>query len=202
MVMDELKRVSADRDSYKKKLEVAEQETAKVREESTMLQSSTGTTTSTAPTEKADSSSIDTPSASVKSPVSSVLGLFSPKQRAEASDNKDVNEEFFSYDDEVPRLQTEVKEKAAEVDNLKSKVSTLEKDLAVAKETSFGLVENLEKATRELSESKEVSAAGTTLQVKIDAQTEEIRTLKEKLQAIDAQMIYTGGRPSEGEVAG
>jgi chromosome segregation ATPase len=189
MVMDELKRVSADRDDYKKKFEAAEKETIAIREDLATLQSSTGVTGSTVVTEKGDTSSIDTPSASVKSPVSSVLGIFSPKQKPEATpDNKDIREEFFSYDDEVPRLQTEVQEKSAEVEDLKSKVSTLEKDLAVAKATSSGLVENLEKATRELNESNEKSTISATLQTKIDAQTEEISTLKEKLQATEFQI--------------
>ena len=179
--MDELKRVSADRDDYKKRFEAAEKATATAKEES-------GTMGSTAMAEKADSSSIDTPSASVKSPVSSVLGIFSPKQKPEASDNKDDSEEFFSYDDEVPRLQAEVQEKTAQVERLELKVSSLEKELVVTKEISSGLVGDLETATRELNESKEASTASATLQSKIDAQTEEISTLKDKLQSTETRI--------------
>ncbi|TVY55000.1 Golgin IMH1 [Lachnellula cervina] len=190
MVMDELKRVSADRDNHKKKFEESEKQASTLREQLESTKSATVVEGSVAgSTEKADTMSIDTPSASVKSPVSSVLGIFSPKQKAqELSDNKDVNEEFFSYDDELPKLQSEVKQKTAEVEDLKSKVGRLEKDLAVSQESSSGLVESLEKATRELNESKDADAAGQDDAKRIEAQTEEIRGLKDKLQTAETQL--------------
>ncbi len=188
MVMDEFKRVSADRDDYKRKFEQAEKDASAAKEELATLKSSTGTA-SEATTERADTSSIDTPTASVKSPVSSVMGIFSPKQKPEVTDNKDVSEEFFSYDDEIPKLQTEVKEKTAEVEELKSRVISLEKDLATAQESSSGLVADLEKATRELNTAKEAATGSEkSHQEKVDSQREEIRVLKEKLQAKETQL--------------
>ncbi|TVY25726.1 Golgin [Lachnellula hyalina] len=190
MVMDELKRVSADRDNHKKKFEESEKQASALREQLESAKSGTAGEGSVAEsTEKGDTMSIDTPSASVKSPVSSVLGIFSPKQKAqELSDNKDVNEEFFSYDDELPKLQSEVKQKTIEVEDLKSKVGRLEKDLAVSQESSAGLVESLEKATRELNESKDAAAAGQDDTKRMEAQAEEIRGLKDELQTAKKQL--------------
>jgi chromosome segregation ATPase len=189
MVMDELKRVSADRDEYKKKFEESE----KQREKLGSSQSIATGEGSVAARETTDSTGVETPSASVKSPVQSVLGIFSPKQKAQATfENKDVSEEFFSYDDEIPKLQAEVKEKTAELEGLQAKVTSLESDLAVVQETSSGMVENLERATRELSESKDTSAKySATLEARqkqIDAQTEELRNLKEKLQTTETKL--------------
>jgi chromosome segregation ATPase len=184
MVMDELKRVSADRDDYKKRFEAAEKEKSTTKEELATVRASMDG--SPAATEKADVMSIDTPTASVKSPSSSVLGIFSPKQKAK--EVKDTSEEFFSFDDEIPKLQTEVREKTVQVEELKSKVSTLEKDLATAKESSSGLVESLEKATRELNESKDVATEAQARQKTIDAQTAEISALKENLQITETQL--------------
>ncbi|TVY45745.1 Golgin [Lachnellula occidentalis] len=190
MVMDELKRVSADRDNHKKKFEESDKQASALREQLELAKSATAGESSVAgSTEKTDTVSIDTPSASVKSPVSSVLGIFSPKQKAqELSDDKDDNEEFFSYDDELPKLQSEVKQKTVEVEDLKSKVGRLEKDLAVSQESSSGLVESLEKATRELNESKDAAAAGQDDAKRIEAQIDEISGLKDKLQTAENQL--------------
>ncbi|KAK0105260.1 hypothetical protein ONS95_004352 [Cadophora gregata] len=187
MVMDEFKRVSADRDEYKKKFEQSEKEASEAKEELAALKSASGASAD-AQAEKADTASIDTPTASVKSPASSVMRIFSPKQKPETTDNKDISEEFFSYDDEIPRLQTELKEKTAEVDELKTKVSSLEKDLETAQESSSGLVSDLEKATRDLNASREAVTEGQSLREKIESQTEEIRVLKDKLQTTESQL--------------
>ena len=186
MVMDELKRVSGERDEYKKKYEESEKE----KEEMVSQRTATTEGSSIENAEKTDASNIETPSVSVKSPLSSVVGIFSPKQKAQmTTDNKDVSEEFFSYDDEMPKLQAEVRQKIAEVEGLKTKVSTLEADLSVAQESSAGLVESLEVATRELNESKEAAAASHSFQEKVSEQTEELKALKDKLHATEAEIV-------------
>lgn len=188
MVMDELKRVSADRDNYKKKFEEAEKQAGSAQAEVASLKSPTGTVTDEATLTKTDTNEGSTTSASIKSPVTSVIGLFSPRPKPEATFESTDSEEFFSFDDEIPKLQTEVKDKTAEVEDLKAKVSTLEKDLAVAQEASSSLVRDLEKATLELNESKEAVAAGQALQEQIKTQTDAIKTLQDKLQAAEVQI--------------
>ncbi|KAH8660725.1 hypothetical protein BGZ60DRAFT_111950 [Tricladium varicosporioides] len=188
MVMDELKRVSAEKDDYKKKFEESEKQAATLREQLESAKSIPASEPQAA--EKADTISIDTPTASVKSPVQSVLGLFSPKQAPQAtSDNKDVNEEFFSYDDELPKLQAEVKEKANEIVVLHTKVTSLEKDLAIARESSSGLVANLEKATRDLSDTKDAAEENEKRLKQVQEQTAEINTLKASLETKEKQVV-------------
>ncbi|RAL68373.1 hypothetical protein DID88_007104 [Monilinia fructigena] len=169
LVKDELKRVSADRDEYKKKYEESEKQNASVREELTSLQNSStiGGSSTAGSAEKADTSSINTPSASLKSPVPSGLGISSPKQKPESSDDKDVNnEEFFSYDEEIPKLQAEIKAKSAEIDGLNS-----------------GLAKDLENVTNELNDSiKEATGQAQSCQEQIGFQEGEIQRLSEKLQ--------------------
>lgn len=136
MVIDELKRVTTDRDEYKKKLEEAQRATKAVHDELTGLKK-----------EKEESS----------------------KEVKKALEQKEeAGEEFFSFDNEVPRLEGELKEKQEEVDTLKTEVDKLKNDLSVARESTEGMVQNLETSTRELVELRDTKD-------KLDA---EIKTLK------------------------
>ena len=187
--MDELKRVTGDRDAYKKKFEESEQRIAGLESESANVQRTNGVE---APVDKADASSIDTPSASIKSPVSSIRRIFSPVPKSEPFPSKEASEEFFSYDDEVPKLQADVEAKTVEVVELKIRVTALEKDLAVAQESSSGLVANLEKATRELNDMMEASAAAQTEKEEANRNvldwTNKLQTSQNTLDTIEAAL--------------
>jgi len=129
MVMDELKRVTSDRDDYKKKFEEAQKQAATAQEELTKLKSD-ATRSPIEPSGEAitvsstDAGSPEPKPASIKSPVSSVLGIFSPKQGAQVipEENRDASESFFSYDEEIPQLQADSKAKSAEIFDLKAEV--------------------------------------------------------------------------------
>jgi chromosome segregation ATPase len=188
MVMDELKRVSADRDNYKTKFEEAEKQVTATRAEmASLISPTTSVAQGGAAAEKTGANDGDA-LAAVKSPAMSVMSLFSPKLKPEPTFETRHSEEFFSFDDEIPKLQTEVKEKTAEVEGLKARISTLEGDLAVAQEASSSLVGDLEKATRELNESKEAVATGQALQEQIKTQSEAVQSLKDKLQVAEARV--------------
>ncbi|KAL1867376.1 Golgin imh1 [Paecilomyces lecythidis] len=169
MVLDELKRVTAERDQFKKNLEEAEKSTKAAWDEVTNLkkgqaegnQSSESGTTNGA----ADKLTIDTtPSTdaenSQKSPTGSItskattipgMSLFSPRMKASKSPPpKEESEEFFSFDTEIPRLESELKEKKDQIEGLQSQVENLKRDLSVARESTEGMVGSLESATREL----------------------------------------------------
>ena len=89
-----------------------------------------------------------TPSTSSRVPS---FSLFSPKSKAVKSPPaKDNSEEFFSYDTEVPRLESELTERQNEVERLTKQVESLKGDLAVARESTESMVQSLEAATREL----------------------------------------------------
>lgn len=187
MVMDELKRVSTDRDGYKKKLEEAEKKAEAAQAEVASLTSPTAD--DGAGIAKTESNEASTPAPSIKSPVASVIGMFSPKPKTEATFESTDSEEFFSFDDEIPKLQTEVKDKTAEVEDLKEKISTLENDLSSAQEASSSLASNLEKATLELNESKEAITAGHDLREQLKTQTVAVKGLQGKLQAAEAKVV-------------
>ncbi|EHK96363.1 putative Golgin IMH1 [Glarea lozoyensis 74030] len=195
MVMDELKRVSADRDRYKTKFEDSEKEAIAVRGELEALKSSSGTAVKATGNEQGETLSMaetvntDPTTPSVKSPVSSVLKLFSPKQKPESAlDNQDVGEDFFSYDEELPKLQAQVNGKTAEVEGLKSRVTVLETELAMVKKSSVGNVEELETAHRELSTFKEAISLADERLEQIETQSAEIKTLKSRLTTTEEQL--------------
>jgi chromosome segregation ATPase len=198
MVMDELKRISAEKDSFKKKYEEAEKELAALKEE-LVVGHAERPATSDAEEGKPDTKpEAQTPTHSrapstAKSPVSQVLGIFSPKQKPQAAEHtvdkeKEASEEFFSFDNEIPQLQAEVAAKTEEVETLKTRMESLTQELSVAKETSSGLVESLEKATRELGESRDKAASQISLQMQLDAKNTEITSLTEQLKKSLAQL--------------
>lgn len=78
-----------------------------------------------------------------------------PGQEAKSSPPPEDSEEFFSFDNEVPRLEAELKDRQDEVETLKSRIEALERDLSVARESTEGMLQNLESATRELGELRE-----------------------------------------------
>jgi chromosome segregation ATPase len=168
MVLDELKRVTADRDGVKTKLDEAEKSAKEAWDEVTNLKKekredladSTKTngkpqtlsvdTASTAETKHDDS--LNSPSGSVASKNASLLGrsIFSPKMKPDTAPAPEESEEFFSFDNEIPRLESEIQEKQHEISQLRTDVENLRRDLAVARESTEGMVGTLESATREL----------------------------------------------------
>lgn len=201
MVMDELKRVSTEKEDLKRRYDVAEKEITELKEKVTALENTkpAPTPTDAAKTREGEENGEDKaeagsqtspPPSSVKSPVQSVLGIFSPKQKpvedADAGDQ--AGEDFFSYDNEIPQLQAEVESKGQEIEKLRTQVDNLKEELAIAKENSTGLVENLEKATRELSESRDNSAVSDSLQTQVTARDTEIKTLTERLDKSEARL--------------
>lgn len=143
MVTEELKRVTTERDDYKKKMEEAQKSTKAAMDEVTNLKKE-------------------------KAPVDSAADANSTKSSPE-----EESEEFFSFDNEVPRLESDLKERKEEVETLKSQTETLKRDLSVARESTEGMVQNLESATRDLGELHEAK----------DKQDAEIAELKKSKQA-------------------
>jgi chromosome segregation ATPase len=170
MVVDELKRVSTERDDYKKKLEEAEKSAKDAWDEVAGLkkqkeeQSETASLVNGTPGRASmdiSSASDDplgetqknnlSPVASPKTRTPSLVSMFSPKLKSSKSPPpKEESEEFFSYDSEIPRLELELKEAREEVVDLKSQLTKVKGDLSVARESTEGMVQSLESATREL----------------------------------------------------
>lgn len=198
MVLDELKRVSSERDDFKTKLEEAErsakealEEAAKLRvhKDTTSISSEATTSVTEVPSriettasdiadESTSTTTVKSPTASIKSRTSSIptTSLFSPKAKpVETSKVKEETEDLFSYDSEVPRLEFELRDREEEVKVLQVEVKTLHDDLAVARESTQSMVQSLEDATRDLNvlrDNKERS----------NGDLEEQRVASEKMQ--------------------
>ncbi|KAI9721057.1 MAG: hypothetical protein M1812_002538 [Candelaria pacifica] len=162
MVMDELKRVSSEKDTFKQRLDDAENRTNEAMEEIGKLRSAKAEVeTSRKPSVQPENTQNDTQgskanqdktgpigevptSPSVGAKKAPIGALSSPKQTSEENNKAaQESEDFFSYDSELPRLESELRQREAEV-------NTLRGDLAVARESTESMVQSLEQATREL----------------------------------------------------
>ena len=193
MVLDELKRVSNDKDTYKQKLSEAEKSAKEAWDEVANLQNlkeSKGQSEDSgaqAGGQRSDdkdrgedigdggplAATVKSPPPSIKSPTLSARGLslFSTKPKATESPNlRQGSEDLFSYDSEIPRLETEVQERDQKIKHLESEVKVLKGDLAVTRESTQSMVQTLEEATRELNtlrDGKERSASEVKEQLAI-----------------------------------
>lgn len=172
MVLDELKRVSTERDKFREELDQAKQKTKEAWDEVANLRKITNTNESVqSPNEEVNESRSkeehstgslfedDSLSASrikpnsTKSRTGSIISLplFSPGAKpTEVQEDKQNEEDFFSYDTELPRLESELKNRQNETSILRVEVKTLKGDLSVARESTQSMVGTLEVATREL----------------------------------------------------
>ncbi|KAM0090165.1 Golgin imh1 [Aspergillus fumigatus] len=170
MVIEELKRVTTERDDYKKKLEEAQKSTKEACDAVADLKKDK---TQGAKEEKTASTE-DTAS----------------KKELPA---KEESEEFFSFDNELPRLESELKEKQEEVETLKSQVESLKRDLAVARESTEGMVQNLESATRELVELRDIRDKQDSEIKKLkDTRQAEVDDVKAKLAESENTIAKAG----------
>ncbi|KGQ01924.1 hypothetical protein PAAG_11315 [Paracoccidioides lutzii Pb01] len=213
MVLDELKRVTPERDEYRRKLLEAEKSARDAQEEVARLKARSvssdekgsvqdeemngGRTLPTVDTSfvPAESNSFANPQ---KSPTFSTaarasipgLSLFSPKTKAVTSPPLvEASEEFFSFDNEIPRLELELNKRQEEVDTLKAEVKTLKGDLSVARESTESMAQSLELATRELTGLKE---AKDRYEADLEGQRktleEQISGLKDKLSVAETDL--------------
>lgn len=223
MVLDELKRVSIERDNFKTKLEEAERSTKEAWDEVASLRVHKDTTsisgeaatslnglssetemlTKDVTDESTSTTAMKSPTASIKSRASSIpsLSLFSPRVKSvEAPKLKEEIEEFFSYDSEVPRLESELRDREEEVKVLQIEVKTLKDDLAVARESTQSMVQSLEAATRDLNvlrDNKERSKADLEEQhlssEKLQNQLRsDLESAEEKLTKLEPEAVFQG----------
>ena len=211
MVLDELKRVSNDRDTYKQKLSEAEKSAKEAWDEVANLQSlkegkgQSEDSGAQASGQRSDdgnemedigdgdplAATAKSPPPSIKSPTSSARGLslFSTKSKAiESPQLRQGSEDLFSYDSEIPRLETEVQERDQKIKCLESEIKNLKGDLAVTRESTQSMVQTLEEATRELNtlrDGKERSASEVKEQLAIaDQLRADLHAAQSKLEEL------------------
>ena len=174
MVLDELKRVSSERDTFKQRLMEAEKSTKEAWDEVANLRSVKERTADSAKSgnlangsrsdeedpmlETSDGEPLITATKSplppLKSPTVSVSSIAfpSPKQKsAEFHKSRQGSEDLFSYDAEVLRFESELLDRQEKINALENEVKMLKGDLAVARESTQSMVQALEEATLELN---------------------------------------------------
>ena len=211
MVLDELKRVSNDRDTANKKLAEAEKdareawnEVARVRSEKVSAPASEAhvnggllsieSPAQHTPEDDLVGATVKSPTESTKSRKSSLanLSIFSPKSKPlESPIVREEPEELFSYDSEMPRMEAELKEKQGRIESLQGEITTLKGDLAVTRESTQSMASSLEDATRELHalrDSKDRSESGmeeerSVLQKKLEEAKADLCAAEDQLAA-------------------
>ncbi|KAH0543718.1 hypothetical protein FGG08_002034 [Glutinoglossum americanum] len=228
MVMEELKRVAAERDSFKEKLSEAERGKKDALDEVTKLRMdkaddkpdhpedlkdaspTTGGEDSVKGSEMDSIGATSSPTPSIKSPVTSILSkaLFSPRQKPkDAVESKEESEDLFSYESEVPRLESELRERETEVCRLNAKVETLRSDLAVARESTESIAQSLESATRELQGSRDQSQLQgkgfqeqrAMLEKNADDLKARLQIAQQELEAVKSQANSVQDRQEDGQ---
>lgn len=217
MVLDELKRVSAERDKFKEELSQAKESTQKALDEAANLRKRVNANVAVednssesnelqqmaeiSPSIHADdplTEPMKSPPTSVKSRTGSLtsLSLFPPRSKpAESPVIPEKREDFFSYDEEIPRLETELKERHHEIEGLRAEVTNLKNDLAVARESTQSMVGTLEESSRELLalrerkersdvdfEERQIASGRLVDQLKVD-----LRTAERKIEDLTAE---------------
>lgn len=193
MVVDELKRVSTERDKFKEELGQANDIAKKAWHEVSNLRSQSKTTglmqesgrnsgesQETAEVLPNSHTDDDSPIPTTKSPSKSRTGsvtslsIFSPRSKpVEAPTVPEDKEDFFSYDEELPRMKVEIQEHQDTIDGLRVEVKNLTGDLTVARESTQSMVQTLEESSRELLALRE-------LKERADIEYEEKQVLSEK----------------------
>ena len=198
MLFEELRRVTSDRDDSKKKQEGSEKIIAELRQEIDSLRAEqqhaasrpeedqTSCDRPSRPSVEVKTEDIQaastSPSSVVKSPTNSIssrvpsFSIFSPKVKARSPPPKGDPEDFFSYDTELPRLESELHERQAENEGLKQQITSLKGDLAVARESTGSMVESLETATRELHTLRDAKDKFGETKLSLEGRAIELRT--------------------------
>ncbi|EFR05447.1 viral A-type inclusion protein repeat protein [Nannizzia gypsea CBS 118893] len=208
MVVEELKRVSSERDEFKAKVENAEKSAKEALDEVSKLKNrknSTGdsqaedkeqATPTPPPISPHEGETSDNPKKSPAPSMSSMttsipgLSIFSPKTKPVSSPPPvEEAEEFFSFDNEIPRLESEIKARDKEITGLKSQVKSLTDDLAVARESTEGMVHSLESATRKLSGLRESKDHQEAKLASLESSfKEKITSLESKLESVSSNL--------------
>jgi chromosome segregation ATPase len=218
MVLDELKRVSSDRDAFKHKLSEAEQSAKQAWDEVANLREGKGSRVDNGGDDRPGSSShlenvtvaedvtdgdplgatTKSPPHSTTPPINSVrrMSPLSPKLlETQSSKPPQGSQDLFSYEDEVPRLEIEIKDRQNVIEGLEKEVRSLKGDLSVTRESTQSMVQTLEEATRELnslrdgkdrsgSDLKEQKYAAERLSEKLRG---DLQSAEDKLKTLEAQ---------------
>ena len=217
MVLDELKRVSSDRDTFKQQLSEAKRSAREAWDEVANLRSLKDSSADPEASRKSanisrsdDEVSMqeitdkESPRTITKSQPTSMksitvsipsMSAFPPKGKPADSPKagRQGSEDFFSYDDEIPKMRSELQDRQEEINALENEVKILKGDLAVARDSTQSMVQTLEEATRELNslrdskdrsetDMKEQKALSAKMSEQLEADLQEAKTRLQELQ--------------------
>ena len=201
MVLDELKRVSGERDSLRTKVTEAEDSAKRAWDEVSGLKRAAEDATTRSTEEKADRASgvgARPSSPQVADSAEHVESGSDAEAKSKTSETKVLpnakdlhrpeqeGEEFFSFDEEISRLQQVVKDRQETISRLEHEVNGLKGDLAVTRESTQSMVESLEEATRELNILRDFKDRFEGESKKQQAMSEEaIASMQTKLEAAE-----------------
>ena len=206
MAIDEFKKVSGERDDYRKKLEEAEQRAQDAMDETAELRES----------QKSDAIH---PNNEQQDQVDGEARPGVVSRSVEAPQKVSGAEDMFSIDEEVPRLQTDLAEREDQIQQLESQNRSLKKELSTTQESAEHMVRDLEAKGVELESLRTASegshdrsenekATSQTLENEIarvksdldtaERQITEMKAESEKQQLLRAE-LYERIRVSESE---
>ena len=211
MVLDELKRVSSERDTFKQKLSEAEIATKEAWDQVANLRelkelngeienakeqnddswSDGGAAKHDLKDERHLETTVKSPLSSIKSPTASIrASLFSTKSNlVESPKIRQSSEDSFPYDGEIPRLETEIDGRQRKINELEIDVKNLKKDLTVARESTQSMVQTLEEATRELNSMREVKYRSESDTKKLHLSEDLSERLRKDLDAAERELL-------------
>ncbi|KAF2650271.1 hypothetical protein K491DRAFT_707665 [Lophiostoma macrostomum CBS 122681] len=180
MLMEELKRVSKERDELNKKFDESERSAKESQEELRKLQEQAKATNDPP---KDDSTTQTDP------------GIDTAIKETETTDD---SEEFFSYDNELPRLQSQLQENEEKAAKLEEENKSLKSELSVAQESAESFMKNLETATNDLHSLKDTHAKSLK---QAEAQHEQhdstVADFKNKLQTAERELAQSKEKHSQ-----
>lgn len=185
MVLDELKRVSAEKDTFRQRLEEAEAQTSKAWDEVAQLKSKSSMDVGRAENETKDKSGHES---NLEAPAKT--GAVSEKVKASTNTGDKDSADLFSYDDELPRVENELRQSQEEVQRLQGKVRTLKDDLESATDSTESMSRDLEEVTRELNNlrdfRKDAKAESDRLMAELEAADARYRKIEHEKQISDS----------------
>ncbi|KAI8949772.1 GRIP domain-containing protein [Xylaria longipes] len=155
----EMRRVSTERDDLKKRADSSEAEIAVLKNELAALKEAAKTDVNVSPLNEARADKVP--------------------------EMSDEQENMFSYDDEISKLQSELASQTEQMTKLELEINTLKEELAVANEQGASTVQGAQEVKLEPSESGD---DGALAQPKSDTRDAEIKSLETALENVQEQL--------------
>ncbi|KAJ9621352.1 Golgin imh1 [Taxawa tesnikishii (nom. ined.)] len=216
MVMQELKRVSGERDELRVKLEEAEKQTKVAYDEAAGLRKERDD----AAAEKIKNSDGGATGSDTAQEDADPLGVQKANKEAAAdqtqegkatskAEEKEKSEDLFSYESEVPRLQAEVQKQSEYINELTTENATLRSDLGTARDSYQKVLDTQEETSRNHQVAKELlEREKVQLENKIETAEREARGIREQLanstntSQAEQENMQAQVKILEGELAG